>query len=103
MRGKKTHDGRRALLALATLLLCVLVLAPGAGAFPSSAIEACKRDNPFCRTACPNGQKLVRIPVKDCPALRGHDAIQLHRACCMKPNGRINCRTYPECPVRSPS
>jgi hypothetical protein len=95
-------DGRRPRLALLTLLLCSFVLVPRAGALPPPA-EACKRDNPFCHTTCPTGQKLVRIPVKNCPGLRGHDAIQVRRACCMRPSGRITCREFPQCPPRSPS
>lgn len=55
------------------------------------------------RTDCPGQPEVVRIDEKVCPPTPHRPAILLKRACCVNPAGKVHCRSFPQCPKRSPS
>lgn len=52
---------------------------------------------------CPAGQERVRLECKTCKVNKRRPAIELCRAVCQKPNGKIKPKKYPKCPKKSPS
>ena len=51
--------------------------------------------------SCKPGQTLVRHDTKFCKPNRFRAAYPLMRACCMKANGDVHCRSYHKCPKHS--
>ena len=100
MQNRVSTARRRTLIAVAALLAAIAIRTP-AFAFPPPG-EACH--DAACRATCPNGQDLVRIETKHCPAVpKKRPPTDIERACCRNNGGHVNCRQFPECPGRSPA
>ena len=82
------------LMVAAFAMVCLAVAAPEASAQQAGICKA---------TLCPSSQTRVRIESKTCKATKKRPSIQLSRACCQKPSGKIKCKKYPKCPKNSPS
>lgn len=52
---------------------------------------------------CPAGTIPVRVDARSCPSLPRQLATVVRRTCCERKDGRISCRQFPPCPMRSPS
>jgi len=77
----------RTILVLAGLAVALTASGAGAGAAPT----------------CGRGQTVARIETKTCPATPRRPAVKVERACCQNKNGSVHCRSFPQCPKRSPS
>lgn len=62
---------------------------------------ALAQDKPVER--CSPRQVLARLETKVCPATALRPAVVLKRACCTRPNGKTRCKSFKQCPRRSPS
>ena len=73
------------------------LLAIGLGVAPAASAGA------GAPPTCGRGQTIAHLDTKTCPPTPHAPAVVVKRACCRNKSGAVHCRSFPQCPKRSPS